>query len=164
MEAPLPTKEEQDEILRTRPGDQLWEKIRPDVERLGNQTKQFSQHLVDIVVRDSAWDKALAGTLDHFGAVLEYQAQEDGSVTPTFDGKILMNIFGRFSRFKACVDFAKALGLEGEALAMALRAEADRIWDKPRAMQPAPQAQQTPVAPELVQALQGISSYMRDRK
>jgi len=163
MEAPLPTQEEQDEILRTRPGDQLFEQVKPDVQRLGDQTKQFSQQLLDIMVRDSAWDKALAGSLDQFGVILEYQAQEDGSITPAFDSKVLMSIFGRFSRFKACCDFAKALGLEGDSLAMALRAEADRIWDRPKPPQP-PVQQQAHVAPELVQALQGISSFMKDRK
>ena len=128
----LPTQEEIDKILIDRPGDQLFENIKPKLTEINAAEGKLRQKLVSLILQDLVYDLAVSNALDDIGPVLEYLAQDrqDRRVDkPQFTATALMADFSRLSKLKLSLDYAKILGIDGDAMDAVLKAETARLWD-----------------------------------
>jgi len=124
----LPTKEEIEAILTSRPGDEIYQKIKPLVDQASSEEKEVRDKLVALILPDLVLDLAVANSFDEVGKILEYLSQERGIETPEFIGDILMKDFSRISKLKLSLSFAKMLDMDKEALELVIKAEIERLW------------------------------------
>ena len=130
----LPTQEEQDEVLDTRPGDEIYPKVKPDLKRVGGEAAKLRTKLLDIILADMVRDMATSHALNHVSAVLNYLPQEPGldiPLTPAFDGEKLMGGLSRIGQLKLSIDYSKLVGMDAKSEDAVLQAEVRRLWGDP---------------------------------
>jgi hypothetical protein len=129
----LPNQEEIDAVLAARPGDEIYQKVKPLVDQANLEEKEVREKLIALILPDLVIDFAVANSCDEIGKVLNYLSEERGILNPEFIGDILMKDFSRISKLKISLNFAKMIGLEGDVLDLMLKAEIERLWgQKPK--------------------------------
>ena len=124
----LPTTDDIDRVLSERPGDDLYPEVRDQVDAVDEQEKEVKEGLVAIILKDLVLDAALANSCDEVGKILTYLSQKWQVEPAEFIGDIMMRNFSRLSKLKLSLDYAKLIGLEGDVLDMAIKAEVERLW------------------------------------
>lgn len=124
----LPQQSDIDRVLSDRPGDAVYPRVKHHVEAINASEQELKEKLVALILNDMSYDLALANALDSVSEVLEYLAQERQIERPEFSGEILMRNFSRLSKLKLSLEYAKTVGIEGDALDAVLKAEIERLW------------------------------------
>lgn len=135
MDPAKPTKEEQEQILIDRPGDDLYPQAKKDIKRVVTKSEYLKASLVGLVLDDMSQDLAVSEALTHVGLVLNYLPQDLGMdiESPEFSGDKLMTDFSRIAKLKLSLDYAELLKLDENATAAVLKAEVGRLWGDPNA-------------------------------
>ena len=120
--------EETDRLITERPGDDLFARIKHYLVDVDAKSKDIREKLVRVILDDLIVDHALANALDDVGAVLEYQAQNEGIERPRFNGSQLIKDTERLGKIKFASNICSILELDEETTRLLLQAEVERVW------------------------------------
>ena len=164
---PLPDVQELERIAQERPGDEVFVRVRPYLEKANEEVGPIKNKIIELILEDMIYDWALDEAVDDIGAVLEYQAQEKSIERPTLDGKAIMRDTSRIGRLCFALKFARLIGINHESdIEAILRAEIDRLWfDNKRHERPGNKDQLTvlKMPEELNNLLKTISKSLQGR-
>ena len=135
MNQPKPTKEQQDQVLVDRPGDEIYSEAKEDIDKVIKNSEFFKKGLVELILKDMSRDLAVSDALNTVALVLNYLPQDkDMEIeSPEFSGDKLIGNFARISQLNLSMEYAKLLDMDEQQQEVVLKAEVGRLWGDPNA-------------------------------
>lgn len=141
-------------VEETRPGDELFESVKPYLEKIKSSTNDIRDAVTQLLVDDMITDLALSQSVDQVGAVLEYLIQDLAIERPKFDADELLRNLSKVTKLSTAYKMTQIFKLPEDLQHSVLRAEMDRLWFDPNRAQHIPQIKLSePVETKLPQEL-----------
>lgn len=136
MVLPINEKEMLEKVIKDRPGDEVYQEIKPFVEKIESNSQTFRARILDLLVEDSIKDLALAESLDDMGKVIEYHAQNNSIERPVFSGEQVINLSRKIGQLLFAIKLAEILGANEEIIDRITNAEISRLWGDDKRYEP----------------------------